>query len=109
MWRLDPRPGFGGPKLSPEEKEKRGIDAGVSAFRIQYIVTWGDHSRTGRNAHKAGLRKNDVVLSVGGKSDFRSPQHFHAWFRLTREVGEKVPIEVLRKGEKLTIELPVIE
>ena len=109
MWRLDPRPGFGGPMLSSEEKEQRGIDADVCAFRVQYIVTWGDHSRIGRNAQTVGLRKNDIVLSAAGKSDFRSPQHFHAWFRLTRTVGEIVPLEILRKGEKQTIELPVIE
>jgi len=109
MWRLDPRPGFGGPMLSADEKNKLGIDAAVSAFRIQYIVTWGDHSRTGRNAKKAGLRKNDVVLSAGGKDDFAAPVHFHAWFRLTRKVGETVPLVVLRKGGRVTIELPVIK
>ncbi len=110
MWRLDPRPGFGGPMLSTAQKKALGIAEGVSAFRINYVVTWGDHARTGRNAHKAGLRKNDVVLSVAGKDDFTSMIHFHAWFRLTRKVGETVKIVILRKkGARKTLDLPVIE
>lgn len=109
MWRLDPKPGFGGPMLGAREKERLGIDADVAAFRVKYVVTWGKDARTGRNAQKAGLRKGDVVLSVGGRSDFRSPQHFHAWFRLTRKAGETVPIEILRDGERRTIDLTVLD
>jgi serine protease Do len=109
MWRLDPRPGFGGPMLDAAQKKELGIDEGVSAFRVNYVVTWGTHARTGKSARKAGLRKHDVVLSAAGKDDFKSPVHFHAWFRLTRKVGDTVPIVILRKGERKTIDLPVIE
>jgi len=109
MWRLDPRPGFGGPMLDVAQKKELGIEESVYAFRVNYVVTWGKHARTGKNARKAGLRKHDVVLSAAGKDDFTSTVHFHAWFRLTRKVGETVPIVILRKGERKTIELPVIE
>ncbi len=105
MWRLDPKPGFGGPMLTPEQKAARGIDADVSAFRVNYIVTWGPNADTGRRVQAAGLRKNDVVLSVAGKNDFESPHHFHAWFRLTRTEGEPVPFEILRGKERLTVTL----
>jgi predicted metalloprotease with PDZ domain len=109
MWRLDPRPGFGGKLLSDAEKQELGLGDGQSAFRVTYVVTWGPHARTGRNAAKAGVRKGDVVLSVGGKDDFKSQIHFHAWFRLTRKVGETIPIVILRDGERQTLELTVIE
>ncbi len=109
MWRLSPKPGFGGPPLKPAEKEKLGIDVESFAFRVNYIVTWGANSYTGRNAEKAGIRKNDIIVSVAGKSDFESMHHFHAWFRLTRKIGEKVPIEILRNGKAKTLTLKTVE
>ena len=106
--RMSPRPGFGGPQLKPDELEALGLPRDRFAFRIQYLVTWGDHAAGGHNAWSAGLRKGDVVLSMAGMSDFQTVQHMHAWFRLTRKVGTKIPIEILRAGKKHTLELPVI-
>lgn len=108
LWRLRPQPGFGGPELDAEQKKARGLEEDAFAFRIQYLVTWGERAHVGRSARKAGLRKNDVVLSVGGKSDFESTAHFHAWFRFTRKAGETLKVEVLRGKKKLTLDLPVV-
>jgi len=108
LWRLRPQPGFGGPELDAEQKKAHGLEEDAFAFRIQYLVTWGERAHVGRSARKAGLRKNDVVLSVGGKSDFESTAHFHAWFRFTREEGETLKVEVLRGKKKLTLDLPVV-
>jgi hypothetical protein len=107
-WRIDPRPGFGGPRLSADDCAKLGLARDAFAFRVQYLVDWGDEAYTGRNAKAAGLRKGDVVLSVGGKSDFTGVDHFHAWFCLTRRAGERVPIEVLRNGKRERLVLPVV-
>ncbi len=108
-WPLSPKPGFGGPPLSRTQKEKRGLDPDAFAFRVQYIVTWGPSKHTGRNAAKAGIRKGDIVYSVCGKTDFRDMNHFHAWFRLTREVGTTCEIKLLRGDAHKTVTLPVIE
>ena len=108
-WGLEPVPGFGGPALDQAERQRLEIPEESFAFRVQYMVTWGHRQRFGRAAGRAGLRNGDVVLSLAGKSDFRTVAHFHAWWRLTREVGEVVPIHVLRDGERVTIELKVIE
>jgi S1-C subfamily serine protease len=35
--------------------------------------------------------------------------HFQAWFRLTRKPGEKVPIVVLRDGERHEVQLTVLD
>lgn len=107
-WNLQPAPGFGGPVLSPAELRSHGLPADGFAFRIQYFVTWGPRRNTGINAGQAGLREGDLVLSAGGRDHFDSIEHFHAWFRLTRKVGELVPIEILRGEERLEIELPVV-
>lgn len=108
-WVLSPRPGFGGPALSAEQKRALGLPEAPFAFRVNYIVTWGDHAYTGRNAQKAGLRKGDIVLSMAGTNDFQSIDHVHAWYRLTQKVGTTIPVEILRGDERKTLQLPVIE
>lgn len=107
-WDLQPSPGFGGKAIPEEKRVELGVAKGDFAFRIEYLVTWGHLKRRGQAAQKAGLRKGDIVLSVAGKKNFANHDHFHAWFRLTRKVGEKVPIELARGDERLTLTLPVI-
>ena len=108
-WPLSPKPGFGGPELSASDLKRLGLPKGSFAFRISYLVTWGPHRHTGQNARKAGLRKGDIVTRVGGKNDFDSVGHFHAWFRLTRKVGEVVPIEILRAGKRKLVRMKAVE
>jgi serine protease Do len=111
-WGLTPAPGFGGPQLTPAELKEIGRDPTNSnnfAFRVQYLVTWNENRRFGQAAAQAGLRKNDIVLSLAGKSDFDSVEHFHSWWRLTRKVGEVVEIEILRGGKKKLLKLKVVE
>ncbi|MGA1779980.1 MAG: PDZ domain-containing protein [Planctomycetota bacterium] len=107
-WNLDPSPGFGGPPLTARELGGLGHAPGPFAFRVQYLVDGGARAETGRSAARAGLRVGDVVLSLDGRSDFRSVDHVHAWFRLTRRAGETVILEVLREGERRRIDLPVV-
>ncbi len=108
-WKLSPKPGFGGPRLNPGELVAAGLKAGTFAFKVQYVVTWGPSAHTGRNALKAGIRKGDVILSIAGRNDFESVEHFHAWFRLTQKAGAKVVVELLRSGKRRSVELTVVD
>lgn len=107
-WAMTPAPGFGGPRLESQRLEALGLDPQRFAFRVQYLVTWGDNRRYGQAAAKAGLREGDIVTSVGGKHDFESIEHFHAWWRLSVEVGDSVVIETLRNGEPREVKLTAI-
>jgi hypothetical protein len=106
-WGFTPTPGFGGRQLAPDQIADLGLEAGTFAFRIKYLVTWGDNRRYGVAAQRAGVREDDVFLSAAGFDDFASHGHFHAWWRLTRTAGERLPVVVLRDGERLTLELTV--
>lgn len=59
----------------------------------------------GAPAEKAGIRVGDVVVSYGGKkvTDFASLQALVS----DSDPGDKVPVEVLRDGKKLRLELVV--
>jgi len=108
MWPMSPKPGFGGPLLTSEEKIRAGLPEDRWAFRVNYIVTWGGNSYTGRNAKKAGIRKNMIVYSADGKHDFKSMGHFHAWFRMTRKVGKPIRLKVIHKGARQTLTMRVL-
>lgn len=105
-WELRPAPGFGGSNLTPDEIAGAGLPADTHAFRIGYLVDWGEHGALGRHARKAGFRKGDIVLSVAGET-FEKESHFQSWFRLTRKIGETVEVRVLRRGEPKRIPLRV--
>jgi serine protease Do len=109
MWGLSPQPGFGGKKLTPAELKQAGLPEDGFAFRVNYIVDWGDKAHLGRNVKQAGVQKGDIVLSTNGETDFVSELHWQAWFRLTLKSGSKVPLEVWRAGKRVTLTLPVVE
>jgi len=111
-WGLHPAPGFGGQQLSPEERLAADIPEsadGDFALRVTYMVTWGENKRFGEAAGKAGLREGDVLYQVAGRRDFATPDHLHAWWRLTRKVGDEVELRLMRKGSGHLLLLKVIE
>jgi len=112
-WELVPAPGFGGRVLPRAERARLGLDPEGFAFRVGYLVTWGDKQRFGRAARAAGLREGDVFLGVELEQGaevpvFETHDHFHAWWRLTREPGEVVTVRALRAGRQREFELTVL-
>lgn len=107
-WALTPAPGFGGPRLGAEELAALELAPEAFAFRITYLVTWGDNQRYGRAAARAGLREGDVVTAVDGRNDFDSVEHFHAWWRLRVEPGQLVEVTILREGERREVSLEAL-
>lgn len=108
-WPLTPAPGFGGPRLGADELAAAGLARDAFAFRVTYLVDWGENRRFGEAARAAGLRKGDLFLAAAGKRDFASVDHFHAWWRLTRGEFDSVPILVRRGDDELRLEIPVQE
>ena len=107
-WPLSPKPGFGGRLLSPEQLKSQGLPEDSFAFRVNYIVDWPPNGSTGRSALRAGIHKGDIIFSTGGRSDFENMNHYHAWFRLTRKVGETVGIELIRRGKRIKVTLKLV-
>lgn len=102
-WNLSPSAGFGGPALIAAQRRDLGLAGDRFAFRVGYIVDWGDRAERGEAVKAAGLKKGDIVVSFAGKDDFASVEHFHAWVALAHEVGEEVDFVVLRDGERRTL------
>jgi hypothetical protein len=109
MWSYRPEPGFWGRTLGAAQLAEAGLPAGAWALKVEGLVDWGDAAKAGANAAAAGIRKGDLILSVGGKRDFKTEQHFPAWFRFTQKPGAKVPVGLMRDGQRKTVTLAVVE
>ena len=108
-WNLSPSQGLGGPALDADEKQTLGIATNAFAMRIHNLIDWGERAHRGRAAKAPGLKKGDIVVSVGGKLDFASFEHLHAWVGVTMAAGQRVPIGVWRNGKVTTIDLSLPE
>jgi serine protease Do len=61
----------------------------------------------GSPAEKAGLKMQDIILSVDGRATDSVPIFGLALF--TRPTGQPAMVEVMRGGEKISFEVPVVE
>jgi len=109
MWALTPKPGFGGDLLKDDELKKLQLKKSSFAFRVRYLVTWGQFARTGQNAIKAGIKKGDVIYEVDGKNDFKNMKHYHSWFRFSHEAGDTVTFKIIRGNKKLDLKMKTIK
>ncbi len=107
-WGLSPAPGFGGPVLDASQLREQALPVDTFAFRVQYLVTWGENQRWGQAAARAGIRDGMVILGTETKRDFQSIDHFHAWWRLEVEPGSVVRVAFWKDGEVDFIDMNVL-
>jgi hypothetical protein len=83
-------PGFAWPLAAGESlRRKLGIPAGsmaVTPFFGDDPASWP--------AHRAGLRADDVIVAVGGRSPDLAQREFMTWFRLRYQPGDEVVLTV---------------
>jgi len=108
-WGLSPAPGFGGPVLKAPALRKAGLPQGTFAFRVGYLVTWGENRRWGQAAARAGVRDGMTILGTKAKRDFDSIDHFHAWWRLTVKPQSTVTLVIWEDGKEVELAVPVGE
>ena len=58
-------------------------------------------------AHRAGIRKDDVLIEFDGLTDRRSESQLIAHGVQNRKPGDKVAIAVLRGGKRLEFTVPM--
>ncbi len=108
-WGLAPAPGFGGPVFDAKSLKEAGLPEGTFAFRVQYLVTWGENQRWGKAAARAGIREGMTVLGTKDMRDFESIDHFHAWWRLTVKPNSEVAVVTWKDGRELELVVAVGE
>jgi predicted metalloprotease with PDZ domain len=92
---LDPSPRVDGDDLSEEEKKALGLSEKRLAFRQGPFVS--------EPARQAGIRQNDVIVGIDGKTLEMTARQFVAYVRLNYRVGDRVTYNVLRKGKRVDV------
>ena len=87
-----------------DERQKLDLKDSDLGLRIDYVPNTGGPHGAGK---KAGFQKNDVIVSVDGKSNRMTESETFGYLAQKRMVGEKVPVTVLRAGQKLDLQLPM--
>lgn len=83
-------PGFAWPlEVKPEQRRKLGIADGAMAVKPFFGKDGAQWP-----ALKAGLREDDVIVAVGGRSPNVVQREFMTWFRLNYEPGDTVSLTV---------------
>jgi hypothetical protein len=94
---LDPPPWVHGEDLTAEERKALGLGEKQFAFRQGPFVP--------APAEQAGIRQNDVIIAIDGKSPEMTYRQLTAYVRLNYKVGDRVTYTVLRRGTRLEIAL----
>lgn len=102
---IPPSLGIWGESLSLEQRKARGLAADQLALRVTDLFSGPQWART-----RGDLRMNDVIVGVDDRplNDMTIKQ-FHAYYRLTFNVGDTVTFNVLRGNQRLAIRVPCIE
>ncbi len=108
LWSVPPKLRIWMPPLGAKNRQKHSIAPEEQAFLIKWINTG---EKAGQAARKIGLRQGDIVVGLAGKPlpAKLTPSQFNARIKLNYEVGEVLPLTVLRNGKRLDFELPLVE
>jgi len=88
--------------LSLAERKKHGLNADVLALAVKGLF--------GKGApllQKAGLRNNDVIVAVDGKTAPMTESQFLAYLRLQHGPADSVRLTVLRGGKQQELTIPM--
>ena len=89
------RMALGGMALEP-------TDAGL---RVKHVGQFGPYA----TAKTAGVKVGDVIASYDGKGDWKREADVLAYGVTARRPGDKVPLTVVRDGQKVELTLPLPE
>jgi S1-C subfamily serine protease len=88
--------------MTNEEEKAAGIDSGKMALRVKHVGQFGEHA----TAKKAGFQVGDVLIGVDGRDDLLRETDLFA-YGVARPKGQKMNVQVLRKGNRISLQLPL--
>jgi membrane-associated protease RseP (regulator of RpoE activity) len=102
---IGPILGFWEEPLTGEERAKLKIAPDRLALRVSVLFA-GDKWEPSRR----GVQIDDIVTGLNGKALLTmSPRQFHSHVRMHYNVGETIPLDVLRDGKPIRVNVPAVE
>lgn len=90
-------------ELPPADRKSAGIAETSLGLRVKHVGAFGPHAA----AKQAGFRVGDILISVDGKSGRLSESELMATLVNEKRPGDKVPVTVLRGGQRVELTLPM--
>ncbi len=92
-WDSGPNVGLKGEDLGPDERKAAGLSDSAIAIKVLSVKSKG-------SAESAGIRANDIIVGVDGKNSDLEAMEFQMWVRLTRKIGDLLPVSVQRGRQR---------
>ncbi len=87
--------------LTESDRGQAGLAESALALRIKHVGQYGAHA-VGK---QAGFQQGDILISVDGRSNQMTESDLLAYLVNAKRVGDRVPMTVLRRGEKVALTL----
>ena len=84
-----------------EERRAARLPENTLALRVNHVGEYGDHAV----AKRAGFKKDDILVSVDGQNSRLAESELFRYLLQRKMPGEKIPVTVLRNGERMNLEL----
>lgn len=89
---------FSGP-LPDEERKHFKLPPESTALVVKHVGQYAPHDL----AHRAGVRKGDIIIAINNRSDFLRETDVLAERLRTRQPGDKLELSILRDSKPLTV------
>ncbi len=90
-------------ELLATERRQAGLPENGMALRVKHVGQYAPHNA----AKQAGFQQQDVLVQVDGRAAAMTESQLMAHLLNTKRPGDRVPVTVLRKGERLELYLPM--
>ena len=81
------------------------LSAGEMALEVKSVGKFGPHAA----AQNAGFQPGDLIVSYDNQTDFKSEADLFLYAVNQKKTGDKVSVDVVRKGQRKTLRLPIQE
>jgi len=88
--------------MTDAELKSAGLADGTMALRVKHVGQFGEHA----TAKKAGFQVGDILVKVDGRTDLLRETDLFA-YGVGQPKGQKMAVEVLRKGRPVQLQLPL--
>ena len=91
--------------LSDTERQRKGIGKTEMALNVKTVSRRSRRSSSETNAQKAGIRRGDIVVGYGDRTDRLTESGIIAYVLQDKPQAQTLPVKLLRNGERVEVEL----
>lgn len=86
-----------------QERTAERVSSGTLSLFVEYVGQYGQHAA----AKKAGFQKNDIIVSVEGRTEPMTESQLFGYLLRNHKVPDKVSMAVMRDGKRINLSMPM--